>query len=137
VLPRAATTPPYHAATCLSCVTNADPGGDLVAPRSPYKLQGASLPRRGRERESLPHQQLPAERTRREPPRSRPPPANRASDKCRPRTCGKRGKLSRRMKDADDDPRPGVLRWLISCDESGVHGSRHYGFGTLRMAWQR
>jgi hypothetical protein len=31
----------------------------------------------------------------------------------------------------------GVRRWLISCDESGVHGSPHYGFGSLWMSWQR
>lgn len=31
----------------------------------------------------------------------------------------------------------GVRRWLISCDESGVHGSAHYGFGSLWMKWQR
>jgi hypothetical protein len=31
----------------------------------------------------------------------------------------------------------GVRRWLIGCDESGVHGSPHYGFGTLWMSWQR
>jgi hypothetical protein len=35
---------------------------------------------------------------------------------------------------ADD---PGVRRWLIACDESGVHGATHYGFGTLWMKWQR
>ncbi|WP_437653708.1 DUF3800 domain-containing protein [Sorangium sp. So ce1182] len=37
----------------------------------------------------------------------------------------------------ETDPPPGVLRWLISCDESGVDGSRYYGFGTLWMKWQR
>jgi hypothetical protein len=31
----------------------------------------------------------------------------------------------------------GVRRWLISCDESGIHGSPHYGFGSLWMSWQR
>lgn len=31
----------------------------------------------------------------------------------------------------------GVRRWLISCDESGIHGSTHYGFGSLWMSWQR
>lgn len=31
----------------------------------------------------------------------------------------------------------GLRRWLISCDESGVHGSTHYGFGSLWMSWQR
>jgi len=35
------------------------------------------------------------------------------------------------------DPPPGVRRWLISCDESGVGGQRFYGFGTLWMNWQR
>lgn len=40
--------------------------------------------------------------------------------------------------DQSDDPsRKGVVRWLVSCDESGVHGSRYYGFGTLWMGWQR
>lgn len=39
--------------------------------------------------------------------------------------------------DAEPDPPPGVLRWLISCDESGVDGSPYYGFGTLWMKWQR
>ena len=37
----------------------------------------------------------------------------------------------------DDDPALGVKRWLISCDESGLHGARYYAFGTLWMAWQR
>jgi hypothetical protein len=36
-----------------------------------------------------------------------------------------------------DDPSKGKVRWLVSCDESGVHGSRYYGFGTLWMGWQR
>jgi hypothetical protein len=31
----------------------------------------------------------------------------------------------------------GVRRWLVSCDESGIHGSPHYGFGSLWMQWQR
>lgn len=34
-----------------------------------------------------------------------------------------------------DTPPP--LRWLISCDESGIHGARFYGFGTLWMPYQR
>src|SRR5690349_1887942 len=38
---------------------------------------------------------------------------------------------------AESDPAPGVIRWLVSCDESGVHGARYYGFGTLWMPWQR
>jgi hypothetical protein len=29
------------------------------------------------------------------------------------------------------------LRWLISCDESGMHGGRYYGFGSLWMPYQR
>ncbi|TKC98151.1 DUF3800 domain-containing protein [Polyangium fumosum] len=37
----------------------------------------------------------------------------------------------------DIEPPPGVLRWLISCDESGVDGSQFYGFGSLWMKWQR
>lgn len=37
-----------------------------------------------------------------------------------------------------DDPPPGVRRWLISCDESGIDGNnRYYGFGSLWMSWQR
>ncbi|MDD9945710.1 MAG: DUF3800 domain-containing protein [Myxococcales bacterium] len=36
-----------------------------------------------------------------------------------------------------DEPAPGTLRWLISCDESGVGGATHYGFGSLWMKWQR
>lgn len=32
---------------------------------------------------------------------------------------------------------PGRLRWLISCDESGVGGAPFYGFGSLWMRWQR
>lgn len=32
---------------------------------------------------------------------------------------------------------PGVRSWLIACDESGIHGSTHYGFGSLWMKWQR
>ena len=39
--------------------------------------------------------------------------------------------------DADDASPRGIIRWLVSCDESGVHGARHYGFGTLWMNWQR
>jgi hypothetical protein len=39
--------------------------------------------------------------------------------------------------DDDDQPPKGVIRWLVSCDESGVHGARYYGFGTLWMSWQR
>jgi hypothetical protein len=32
---------------------------------------------------------------------------------------------------------PVMKRWLIACDESGTHGGRYYGFGTIWMAWQR
>lgn len=39
--------------------------------------------------------------------------------------------------EVEDDPAPGAKRWLISCDETGVHGARFYGFGSLWMAWQR
>jgi hypothetical protein len=35
-----------------------------------------------------------------------------------------------------DDPPAGTRRWLISCDETGVHGARFYGFGSLWMPWQ-
>ena len=37
----------------------------------------------------------------------------------------------------NDELKPGKIRWLISCDESGVHGAQYYGFGTLWMKWQR
>lgn len=30
-----------------------------------------------------------------------------------------------------------AVQWLISCDESGIHGAKFYGFGSLWMAWQR
>jgi len=39
--------------------------------------------------------------------------------------------------DEEDEPAKGLLRWLIACDESGIHGARYYGFGTLWMPWQR
>jgi len=42
-----------------------------------------------------------------------------------------------RTRESDDDPPEGVRRWLVSCDESGVHGSPCYGFGTLWMSWKR
>lgn len=38
---------------------------------------------------------------------------------------------------SDADPSPGVVRWLISCDESGMDGAPFYGFGSLWMPWQR
>lgn len=37
----------------------------------------------------------------------------------------------------NDNSSPGKLRWLISCDESGINGSNYYGFGSLWMKWQR
>src|SRR5713101_4125975 len=43
---------------------------------------------------------------------------------------------SRRV-EVEDEPPAGVIRWLISCDESGIGGSPYYGFGTLWMGWQR
>jgi hypothetical protein len=42
---------------------------------------------------------------------------------------------ARTLEDAPSPP--GVLRWLISCDESGTGGAPFYGFGTLWMGWQR
>src|SRR2546425_5096684 len=42
-----------------------------------------------------------------------------------------------RRVEVDDDPPQGVVRWLISCDESGIGGLPYYGFGTLWMGWQR
>jgi hypothetical protein len=47
------------------------------------------------------------------------------------------GGAQQQRAEAEDDPPSGVLRWLISCDESGTGGATHYGFGTLWMAWQR
>src|SRR4051812_27394247 len=41
------------------------------------------------------------------------------------------------MTEIEDDPPPGVVRWLISCDETGMHGAQFYGFGSLWMPWQR
>lgn len=32
---------------------------------------------------------------------------------------------------------PGVLQWLISCDDSGMDNGSHHGFGSLWMKWQR
>jgi hypothetical protein len=31
----------------------------------------------------------------------------------------------------------GKRSWVIACDESGIHGSTHYGFGSLWLKWQR
>lgn len=46
--------------------------------------------------------------------------------------------MAAQMSDGDvDEPARWMVRWLVSCDESGMHGSKYYGFGTLWMAWQR
>lgn len=39
--------------------------------------------------------------------------------------------------DLEPDPPSGKKRWLISIDETGLHGARYYGFGSLWMNWQR
>jgi hypothetical protein len=41
-----------------------------------------------------------------------------------------------RRVEVEDEPPVGVIRWLISCDESGIGGSPYYGFGTLWMPYQ-
>src|SRR5688572_8125318 len=46
-------------------------------------------------------------------------------------------RITSRTGETSDDPEPGARRWLISCDETGVHGARFYGFGSLWMPWQR
>ena len=38
---------------------------------------------------------------------------------------------------ASATPSAAVKWWLISCDDSGLHGARYYAYGTLWMAWQR
>lgn len=49
-----------------------------------------------------------------------------------------RSSVAPRVDDDEADPPPGILRWLIACDESGIEGrSDFYGFGTLWMRWQR
>jgi hypothetical protein len=30
-----------------------------------------------------------------------------------------------------------AAEWLVACDESGIDGSRYYGFGSLWLAWER
>jgi hypothetical protein len=50
---------------------------------------------------------------------------------------GRPGSAEGMEEGGEDDPLPGVERWLISCDESGTGGDRFYGFGTLWMNWQR
>jgi hypothetical protein len=41
----------------------------------------------------------------------------------------------------DDSDAPldldGARPWLISCDESGIHKSKYYGYGSLWMPWDR
>lgn len=32
---------------------------------------------------------------------------------------------------------PGYRNYLVYCDDSGLHGSTHYGFGSLWMPWER
>lgn len=32
---------------------------------------------------------------------------------------------------------PGYRNYLVYCDESGLHGSTHYGFGSVWMPWER
>jgi hypothetical protein len=36
-----------------------------------------------------------------------------------------------------DDLNQDSLRWLVSCDESGIHKADYYGFGSLWMKWER
>lgn len=45
--------------------------------------------------------------------------------------------VARPVVDDSQEPPPGVLWWLISCDDSGLHGSRYVAYGTLWMNWQR
>lgn len=41
----------------------------------------------------------------------------------------------------DDEPEsvflPGYRNYLVYCDDSGLHGSTHYAFGSLWMPWER
>src|SRR5229473_4801195 len=39
-----------------------------------------------------------------------------------------------RRVEVEDEPPAGIIRWLISCDESGIGGLPYYGFGTLWMS---
>src|SRR6266511_2750683 len=32
---------------------------------------------------------------------------------------------------------PGYRNYLVYCDDSGLHGSTHYAFGSLWMPWER
>ena len=37
----------------------------------------------------------------------------------------------------NDQPVPGYRNYLVFADESGMHGSTYYGFGSLWMPWER
>ena len=39
--------------------------------------------------------------------------------------------------EGQDIPVPGYRNYLVYSDESGIHGARYYGFGTLWMPWER
>lgn len=39
--------------------------------------------------------------------------------------------------DDEPEPEPGYREYLIFCDDSGLHGSTHYGFGALWIPLQR
>lgn len=41
------------------------------------------------------------------------------------------------MATENEDAVPGYRNYLICCDESGMHGSQYYGFGSLWMPWER
>jgi hypothetical protein len=38
---------------------------------------------------------------------------------------------------SDDAFVPGYRNFLVFCDDSGLHGSRHYGFGSFWIPWER
>ena len=42
-----------------------------------------------------------------------------------------------RAADEPGEPVPGHRNYLVYCDESGVNGTRYYGFGSLWMPWER
>ena len=46
------------------------------------------------------------------------------------------GSANRSETEAEDE-RPGYRNYRIFCDDSGMHGSRYYGFGSLWMASER
>lgn len=41
------------------------------------------------------------------------------------------------MATEDDEVVPGYRNYLVCCDESGMHGTQYYGFGSLWMPWER